>query len=348
MVYAIFYIFNVLCSLRKSKYIYYGFLLIIFLLIFGLRDGIGVDWNVYELYFNNVSVDNFEIGYKILNDFIYRTCGNFNVLIFCIFSFTTVVQFNALRKFIKDYNIAVVVWLGVGFLAFGILRQAIAISFFMLGLMYFKKDRKKYFIFIIIACLFHNTAIILLPVSYIISEKRSDKTVSIFVIISFLVYIFKIDTVILRILQILPFVGDKINFYLNAQGHNFRMGIDVRCIEVSLLFMIATFFYKDLRKNNSYFDLMYKLLGCYLIFYFGLNSVATIAARAVKYFEIAQIAMFVYLLRIPKDKNLRILSMLCLYVYIGIRYYMTITGGFSLQNNSGYFLPYVNYIQQLF
>lgn len=348
-IYFIFYLYNLLSSLINSKKLYYIFNPLIFILIFGLRFNVGVDWGIYERYFYGEMSNNYEIGFSVLNKIIYDLFGNFNVLVLIIFIFTTIIQLIAIREFTEYENLGLVTWLGMGFLSFGILRQSIAISIILIALIFLsKKKLKSYIIAVLIATLFHSSAIAILIFTPILIKNMTKKKAILIIVISILIYLLKLDAVILNIGSKLPMLGEKINFYIDKDSvFNNPLGLGVRFIEAIILFVVCSVNKDKLEHKHKNFNFVYRLLVIYISIYLTLNSSATVAARQMKYFEIAHVILFTYIIMLPKNRSLKYFMLICVYVYIFMRYYMTLTGAMSLQSNIDSFYPYRNYLIEI-
>lgn len=342
MMYFIFYMINFILNFTKNEKVYYFILFPLFIFIFGLRYKVGVDWGPYERYFYNPDTS-FEYGYYILNRFILFFLNDFKWLILITFTFICLVYFKSIKFFTREYNISLMAWIGIGFLSFGVIRQGIAIALFFWALKYIKKNKKKYILLIVISSLFHNTAILLLPLVFFIDRYYSSKSIIKVLFISLGIYFTHVGLYFMKLFIAIPIIGSKIDFYLNAGGaHSESLGLGVRFIEACILFLICTFFREKIDNRYKWFNVFYNLLVCYLVVYLAFNDIGTIAARSIKYFELAHIILFGFIFSIINNKHLKQLTIMLLFLYLGLRYYMTITGGLSLQSNLDDFLPYQN------
>lgn len=165
----------------RANLILFLFIGFIFLFIIGFRYEVGGDWGNYLRHYNNIiGVPFSEIfgrgkdpGHVLLNWLMARwDLGVYgtNVIYGTVFII-------GLIKFSRDEMypwIAMVVAVPymVIVVAMGYSRQSIALGIFMLAITYLRKGKiKTYVILILIAALFHKTAIILLPLGMFLYSK---------------------------------------------------------------------------------------------------------------------------------------------------------------------------------
>lgn len=160
----------------------FGFCLfsISFTLIFGLRDEVGVDWFNYirvyekqitdEVYFNTI-----EIGYKSVNLLSYYLNLDiqgvivFTTLVFIVFTMiaATNIRVNPFYFFsvIAPYHF---VMSGMNYT-----RQAVSLSIALYAYSLLLNDKiKTYIFFIALATTFHSSAILFLPLAFLMTKKR--------------------------------------------------------------------------------------------------------------------------------------------------------------------------------
>lgn len=156
---------------RRYKVNYNLFYLPFFLLLFCLsvlKDvSVGVDTATYKDIFEWIQKNNdfgrYEPAFVYLNLFSKNIYNNFNFFLLLVF---TIIFFNInffLKKISENHTLSITIFFLFFFIEFNsMLRQAIAVSFFMRGIIYLnEKNKKKYFLTAIIAFLFHYSAIII-------------------------------------------------------------------------------------------------------------------------------------------------------------------------------------------
>lgn len=160
-----------------SKVILFNF--IILALFVGLRDNVGADWLGYKLAFYQ-NYEYFEIGYTLLAKyFMYLGCS-FNWFIMFMSFITVAPIFLFFRKYQDSICIIpsffVISFIGIISIS-SVIRQAFAMSVFLYSLIYLdKKGFIRYAVCIILASLFHKSALILIllyPIGYLTLKNRT-------------------------------------------------------------------------------------------------------------------------------------------------------------------------------
>src|ERR1035437_7444476 len=202
VLYLFLVLFLLIGSLLKQNKKIFILSFFILLLIGGLRGiSVGTDTINYKDLYSGVELKGFEVGYYYLNDYIISHGYNFQIMIFismllCLFPVFFVVNRISSRPLL---SITLYVLLYFYFNSFNVMRQSIAISVFFLALYFLQKNNKfGYFISIIIAALFHTTALIVL-VTYPFYKINMHKFIYIILIlISFLIGALNIFPLILQ------------------------------------------------------------------------------------------------------------------------------------------------------
>lgn len=214
MIYLIIFIFILFCSYyydykknTKNRNNIYIFILITLILLAGLRYRIGLDTLRYmysfseipELY--NISNSDFVESkydplYLILSSVSKTISSDFWVLQFIHAVFVNTVVFLFIKKNTKNIFCGLLFYYSFLYISFmcEVMREACAVSMFLLGYEYLKKDKLVFFtLFCFFAFLFHTSAILLLIIPILIKLK--------------LFYLLKIEKSFLFVLTITLFLG---------------------------------------------------------------------------------------------------------------------------------------------
>lgn len=192
------------CSGVQKKFLYYVCLGIILFLIAALRRyDVGYDTNTYRGHFERIGSYSWETvmqlyikepGFYILAKLISILTDNARWLLAIISAIyaTSICVF--LRRYSARADISVAVLVAFQFYAFSLsgLRQTIAFSVVLLAI-HFAINRKilKYFLCILIAYLFHNSAICAIPI-YLLARPQntiSTKTRLVFILLLPVIYV---------------------------------------------------------------------------------------------------------------------------------------------------------------
>ena len=166
-------------GIKKNAKIYFVISAILVALFSGLRYNTGADWGAYEPIFYQMpklgNVINWEVGFYWVSLIFYYVFGNYYVLQFAVSAFLVYSVARFLWKY-TDYPIFSLLLFFVMFtinnmLLMALVRQSIAVAIILFGYKYIiNKSLGKYIIIVVLACMFHISAIAALPM-YFITRK---------------------------------------------------------------------------------------------------------------------------------------------------------------------------------
>lgn len=117
----------------------------------------------FVYHFSNTTVSEYEIGFTTLVYIVTKLFGNLCVLQTIIAGSIIGLVYAALNKWKRD----VPVWFGMAVFYFmyfngtmNLMRQWMAMSILLLGLQYIFGRKKKFFLYVLAACLFHKSALL--------------------------------------------------------------------------------------------------------------------------------------------------------------------------------------------
>ena len=234
----------------------------------GLRvSGVGVDDKTYEKIFyeiNNYGFYDFfmstkmEPGYLILNQIVSIFTNDFQVFLYIVSLIPILFFYKAIEYERKNVNFFLVIFLFGTLLYlyfFGIIRLFIATSIMAFAIRYiFEKNTFKYVCFVLIASLFHYSALFTILLVYFSSEK-DDKPRSMYKFI--LITSILMPILIFVISQyIIPLLGEsKFESYtdLNTSGFAISLGD----LDKVPFFILAIIFKKDIDRLNGHDSRIY-------------------------------------------------------------------------------------------
>jgi len=248
---------------KYKKLLYFSFLIIA--IIMGFQTYAGADIYDYEKWFYYQSYE-MEIGWLWLNK-LFSPLG-FRALLICLSLFESFVLCRLILKYVpkKWYWLSVLIFYftpGYMFFYMSGLRQALAITLFILAFDYII-DKKfiKAIILILVAALFHKTALICLPLvffGYISEYKQYHKTLFFSIVICLVFVVFYSLRVNLSTL-----VDEGIVFFFNLNNdfskyYNyldmyeiFEISIFILIFDIALLFCAV----QSLRKTKTKQDVI--------------------------------------------------------------------------------------------
>lgn len=278
----------------------------------GVRDySVGTDVNVYGLYafqrassyssiFNLITNYNMDIefGYAFIAFIVSRFSNNPHLFFFII----GIINYGLIAYAIYKYHGNISPWMAWMFFfflffsdTFNIMRQTLALAFFLVGFSYVqKRDYKKTVLFAIASILFHSSAILGVFIyffySYISKRKVNKKT---------LMEVFLIATVCTFLIPfVLPFLlklGILPAMYSRYIG-NTTMGIAVKPVLVRLIPLAVIFMFWDQLKSDDdiYFLLLMLLFDMLAV---NLSTVNVVFERIGLYFGYFRIFAYSKLFR---------------------------------------------------
>ena len=243
------------CKKNKNQIIFAIISALPFIIVAGFRYNVGCDFMSYVRYFDffkYTSIHKMEFGFNFLIEFIQLFSNN-NMWLFLlcaiIFIFFT---YKAIYQQSIDPTLSIFLLLSTTYFTTYLngMRQLMAIAIFLYAIKYIKnRDFSKYILFIIIACMFHTSSILYIPLYFLYGIKIKPKTQLIILLICFV-----LKSSIFKILNNI-FLLSRYSIYNEVFAARDANTILI-VIEISTL-LFALYFYK--RKSNDYSDNDYNL-----------------------------------------------------------------------------------------
>lgn len=238
-------------SAKKSQQKYFSLFLFLFLFLFmGLRYGVGQDYfftyvPIYEQVVFTGTASNIEIGYLWLNQFLSFFFSDYAML-FMVTAFIFVgFSIGACSQYNSSWILMIYVFFAGGFYlySFNVMRQCIVISIFYYSLR-FIRERKTWLYFLLngLAACFHVTALLFLPLYFILDKRFKSWQYLILIIIGF-----ALRLVAPQILSVL-LAGTKYENYLTGYYQDSSKLINVSQILNIIIFAI---YFRHVKKDNS-------------------------------------------------------------------------------------------------
>lgn len=304
--------------------------------VMGLRYKIGVDYDSYESIFYWIRRDNGQHGmeylYYVLNSCIGRLTDNPQWLFFAVSILINILLVKGIVKSGGSLYYGILSFMGLGYWFYSMTtqRQWIACMIAFCGWKYLEqKNFKKFLPYIIIATMFHSSAIILVAIYLFLKFVKGKRFYYISFIMILSMTLFK--AVVLYILQ-------KLNFYSVYMSKIFisRPPSWVNII-ISGTFMIASgIFYNNLIQIRKENETRVKIVWICLLSHLFLWSYGEVALRMIDYLNLVYILLISDIARCFSLKNGRIIQislcvLLCCFMVIIITY---------PGNGMQHFLPY--------
>ncbi len=331
LIFAILVIFSFFEINRKTSIKPYSgsyvFIFLIFWLVAGLRYETGVDWPGYMLFFNQskgledlfmngtiMSYDygsQFEFGYFLLNSLLKTFVNNVQWLFFFVALITNLMLFKSVKKYSTHISLSLLLYFCTVYFILDMsgIRQAIALNLFLLSIEHIvNKNFFKYLLVILLASSFHISALILLPLYFILSKEIKNYVLIAIVGLGMIIAITQTPWLSF-------FMGKMIgSFYINGITEKlirYSNRVDIRefgigfvlNVLIIVLFIIKR---KELQKNN-YFNVFLNMYFVSLVLYYYAWELSETSSRLRLYFSIANVFLFTYLIDIYKVRIKRFL-----------------------------------------
>lgn len=328
----------------KYKYLSSMYLIVIGSVLFLLaafRDGIGYDYENYRRIFNLITIDkvpqgssNVEWGFYLLNLISY----SFTIVIFISALIAIPMKIKLICEYSEDGLLSLIMYFTSVFIMFdmGVIRQGIAITFMLFSVKYIiNRDFKKFLIVILCGALFHITILVTIPLYFLNYIEFDRKVIYGASFVALLFSIFKVTTIIFRLLSMLPLgtISYKLNYYLNSNQSNLTMSLIKRII--FLVLFVEFFKLKNIRDKKALVFLNGYFLSILVMGFF--SSVDIIGGRGSMGLYFMQVFLFAIMMRRTEKKPLK----LFLFVTVILLSINTMMGPINHGNSSNQ--PYTPY-----
>lgn len=300
----------------------------IFLAFFmGLRYGIGQDYfYTYVPVFNNVirgeKVD-VEVGYELIN----KICAFFSKDYAFLFFVTALIFIFFICKTIKSYDIsysfAIFIFICGGFylFSFNVMRQCIAIAISFYSLKYIEKNNiSSYMILNLISASVHNTALLFIPLYFILNKKIKMKWYLLVIGIVFPLR-FVLTTYISQFLMGTKYYNYIAGIYLDSSSSTLTTS---QIINI-LMFILYCMYTKDDEEENFYIFKNMHFVGT--LFSCLIGIVPLIGRVTASFYLIQFISLPYFYKHCFKQKYKKMAAIVIILMYLVLFIYSLIVNG---------------------
>lgn len=235
-----------------------------------------------------------EYLYHVLNYIVYKTSHSFQLFLFILQLIPVLVVYRLASKNRTNstYSLYIICYLFIWFnSSLNILRQTIAIFIVLYAYNYIEQKKYlKYIIFVLIASLFHSTALIclLMPCMQIFSNRK-NKFLHLFFIVVILFFSYFTLDILLKMISTMPILNEYQRYITYNSGETFSSIF----MFVKLIFLILNITYaKYIEKNKS---------NSLLIYYVTLDFVLYCSSAFIDYgYRISYYFLPYWIMLIPK------------------------------------------------
>lgn len=337
-----FGLFDLLSSNLRQKKILIFFIFILLVIQDGLRWETGTDWVPYLKYFFEdpaYALFVFEPGYDLLNAIIRLIFNDYTIFLVVHALIIYSLYLKAIIKLTDLPIVALLIFYSLMIGYMGMNRQHIALAICLYSVTFIlNKEKYKFFLTVLIATLFHFSALLFL-ICYPLNRKINGKIIVASLFVSLLIG--QIDFLaivrpLFRLLQIPEFVTLKVLYYLKGEGKSSLIWLIAGSLKRLIIFSLVYF---NREKIKQYFPSVEFFLNVYLfsiVLYFCFyNSVQVIAGRGLLYFGILpEIFLLSSCFFLFKEKRNRLI------IYLVLFFFTLVTLSKSISVYYDLFVPY--------
>lgn len=328
-IFFIFFIFILLgfiskyiCKTQQERKLIYWCSSIILILFAGLREiGIDKDSLSYSYFYDSELIFVLaEPTFAWISLIVRYIFNNFSYVLFFYAILGVLIKYKAIEKLTEFHYLTLLVYISTYYLLheFTQIRVSIASGIFLIAIPFLAERRfYKYFVLILIATLFHYSALILLPL-FLLSNKAPNRYFKIFMWLSIPLGVIFAKINFNPMLAIpIETVRLKVEIYTETQNEaEISLNIFNRVYLVKyLMFYLLLFYYPILSSKVKYFSLFLKIYALSLFFYTALSNNTIFAMRVSELLGIVEIFLVPTLYWIIKPRQVAVL-LICFIAFI--------------------------------
>jgi hypothetical protein len=292
----------------------------------GLRWETGTDWDPYYSQFNDVDdvsmvfinvLAGFEIGYGFLTFYTHKLFGDYSVFLLLHALFFYAVIFKTAKNFSPYLYLSLLFFYATNLGLVGSNRQLLALAICLLALPFVESKKPiPFFLLIILASLFHTTAI-LFVVYYFFNRTLKLESILSLLIIGFLIGKTSIP---LNVFSLSGFLSDsassKIEIYSEIADDPSGGALSIfGLLKRILLLILFTYNYEFLNKRLNYYKILYNgyAFGLFIYFMFS-SSLIIIVNRGSIYFNIMESFLIASQLLIFKNRMEKVYTLIFIFI----------------------------------
>ena len=165
----------------KNERILPALFLLLLIFVGAFRYDVGRDYMSYVDIFEGVKGSRAGIGAQLLNTGCKAVGGTSQLMFFIVAVLTLSLFYKAMKMYSSEIMLSLFIFLCFGQMylnTFNTIRQCFAAAVFMYSIQFIVKRKwKQYFLLILLACTFHVSAIVLIPLYWVLNKTWSWKTV---------------------------------------------------------------------------------------------------------------------------------------------------------------------------
>ena len=252
-------------------------------------EGIDKDYNAYMGYYNNPSgvvASLAEPTFKLINGFA-RMCGE-PMLLFATYAFLAIpLKVYSLKRISPYWYLSILVWFTHLFIIQEMtqIRVAVASAIFLFSLPYIAEKRRLIAaVCLIMAVLFHYSALVLLPLVFIGNRPLTRTLKVLLFILPLLMYASPMLSMDLLKMVPIPFVQQKLQMYEELMIYEGGVWGDINIFNVMAMVRLISYYfllwkYDYLAERYPYVPMLMKIFCYSICLYVGLSFLPPVAMR---------------------------------------------------------------------
>lgn len=307
----------------KSKKIMTILIILPAVLIAALRYNVGMDYkNYYDLFyyigrhihsFNEILAYYIEPLYVVINVICFKITGSFPILlfvlefIFCYYIIKTIVYYS------NEYGISIalayfIFLITLYHFSYNGIRQAIAVAIIFSGYKYiFNKQFKKYILIVILASLFHTSALLCVFLYFVWNKNCSNNQKKYYTLVI-------ISTVLMPMIFLgIKIIIEKFNIY------KYYLSLNTNISFGFLLYLLPVVFILLLNRKNTEINELYLFMSRLFVLQFPLQMLGNLikySDRLALYVVPSQFVLLPIFIKNSKDnKKSKLLLVICWYIF---------------------------------
>ena len=269
------------------------------IVFFGLRGFVYTDWTLYYQFFLKLPIladwdywtldgivfdCGYEKGFILYSILIKSLFSNYFIWVFIGSLLDLIVIHKIITKNTNYYILAVIMFILFGGLTieFNLYRNSKAIICFLLSINYLQKRKLiPYLLLNALGCYFHISALLYLPLYFILDRRINMKLIWTLFIIGNVIYLFQIPYLSKILLSVGSILGGRINaliyFYMADSHFGVSAGITIGYIERAISFILLALYYQ--KSRNSFTQVYVNMFFIYVFIYLYCSEFSIITQR---------------------------------------------------------------------
>ncbi|MBY0145885.1 EpsG family protein [Neobacillus niacini] len=326
---------NSLVSIKPNKLLVFG-TMISFIAVSGLRRNIGDT----PFYMHTFNINNFtweyvksqdDIGFAILQMLLKKYSEDPQILIFTTALITNVLIIIGLYKYSRLFELSIYIYVtgGLFLVTMNGIRQCLATAILFVATKYLIEGNWfKYILVVIFASLFHQSALILIPISFLVRFRAWSKATLVLLLFS-AVIVLGFDQFSSVLFSAIEDSQYSVYSNFNEGGANI-----IRVIVFGAPLVIAFFGREKLRQIYPESDVIVNMAIIGLSFMI-ISTANWIFARFNIYFELYQIILISWIIKVFRKKDQKLVYYIIILCYLAYYFYECVIN-FNLVYKSNY------------